>query len=67
MSPDDRGFPKSDVDRIWARVASIRVALEAVRLATARAAPEAADAFDLAARQLELLADLVDELDARAG
>jgi hypothetical protein len=41
--------------------------LEAVRLATARANHDVADALDLAARQLELLADLADELEARGG
>lgn len=67
MSSDDRGLPKSAVDRVWACVASIRVALEAVRFATAGANPEVADAIDLAARQLELLAELADELEARGG
>lgn len=67
MFPDDRGFPKSAVDRLWACLASVRVALEAVRLATAGAAPEVADAIELAVRQLELLADLADELEARGG
>ena len=67
MFPDDRGLPMSVVDRVRACVASIRVALEAVRLATPRAGPEAADALTLAARQLEVLAELADELEARGG
>lgn len=67
MFPDNRGLPKSAVDRVWACIASIRVALEAVRYATAGAAREATDAIDLAARQLELLADLADELEACDG
>lgn len=65
MFPDNRGLPKSAVDRVWACLASIRVALEAVRFATAGANPEVADAIELAVRQLELLADLADELEAR--
>jgi len=67
MFPDDPGLPMSAVDRVWACVASVRVALEAVRLATAGATPEVADAIELAVRQLELLADLADELEARGG
>lgn len=66
MSPDTL-LAKSAVDRLWACVASIRVALEAVRLTTAGTTPETAGPIELAVRQLERLADLADELEARAG